>query len=109
MALICRSSRYFKRKNAETIAPLTNWFCSQMAPPDHALKDSPIHAQLAALDRCGLFYTTNYDTFLEQALTLHDRPCRAVAVEQEMGQNDGLVEVIKFHGDVQPSRADSAH
>lgn len=90
---------YFMRKNADSIAPLTNWFCSQMQPPDDDLRRSPIHAHLAALDKCRLFYTTNYDDFLERALRLHKRACRAVAVEQEMGQDEGC-EVVKFHGDV---------
>lgn len=89
-------------------APLTNWFVQQMNPPDEALRDSPIHQALVELGGCHLFYTTNFDTFLERAFALHGRGCSAIATEKQLAEHlartsgDGsrVAEVIKFHGDL---------
>lgn len=91
---------YFKLKHAGETARLTNWVAREMNPPDDALQRSIIHAELAALDLCRLFYTTNFDNFIERALQLRSRPCNVVAVEAQMGSSTGECEVIKFHGDL---------
>src|SRR5690348_15028073 len=49
---------YFRLKK-NGIAPLTNWLFSQMQPTDAELQRSAIHAALAGLAKCKLFYTTN--------------------------------------------------
>jgi len=90
---------YFKHSHHEQVAKLTNWMVKNMQPPDDALVGSPIHGQLAAMDRCSLFYTTNYDNFIERSFELHKRPCRAVAVEAHMERHSDAAEIIKFHGD----------
>jgi hypothetical protein len=90
---------YFKLKKA-SLAPLTNWLYERMQAPDTALSASTIHQELAELDRCDLFYTTNYDNHLERALSLHGRQCDVIAIESHMGaKNPGRCEVVKFHGD----------
>jgi hypothetical protein len=74
-----------------------------MTPPDDALKASPIHRRLAALDRCRLYYTTNYDDFIERAFGLLGRRCTPIVIEAQMGHFDpdpSACEVIKFHGDL---------
>ena len=91
---------YFKRKKNDQIATLTQWFTRQMMPPDSALKKSPIHCELSELSKCRLFYTTNYDDFLEKAFELLNRKCHVVALESEMGGHPKDCEVIKFHGDL---------
>ena len=90
---------YFKRKHNNETAKLTNWLGKFMDPPDAALHDSPIHRELAALDKCPFFYTTNFDNFLERAFTLHRRSHSVVAFEAEMGIERSC-EIIKFHGDL---------
>jgi hypothetical protein len=52
------------------LAPLTNWLSREFAgASDDDILASPIHGELVELDRCRLFYTTNYDDFIERALT----------------------------------------
>ena len=90
---------YFKLKKAG-LAPLTNWLYERMLAPDGAIRSSVIHQELALLDQCDLFYTTNYDNYLERALELHGRKCEVIAIESHMGaKSPGRCEVVKFHGD----------
>lgn len=90
---------YFKRKNNQETAKLTNWLGKYMDPPDTALKDAPILRELAALDKCRFFYTTNFDNFLERAFALHSRSHSVIAFEAEMGIERSC-EIVKFHGDL---------
>jgi hypothetical protein len=71
-----------------------------MNPPDEALLQSPIHRQLAALDKCRLFYTTNFDDFLEKAFSLAGRAHEVVAVEMHMAGARSGCDIVKFHGDL---------
>src|SRR5271157_5543208 len=90
---------YFKRKHAGQTAKLTNWLSKLMDPHDDVLKRSVIHSELAKLTKCCLFYTTNYDNFIERSFMLHNRPAQVVAIEQHMAGSLNC-EVIKFHGDL---------
>jgi hypothetical protein len=91
---------YFKHKR-ESLAPLSNWLYSQMQPPEDALRNSAIHRELAALDLCSVYYTTNYDDFLERSFELAGRPTSAIVSESHMGSHPsaGRCEIVKFHGD----------
>jgi hypothetical protein len=89
---------YFRVKRGN-FAPLTNWMVRNMDAPDVAIKSSEIHSALSALGRCNIFYTTNYDDFLERALQLNGRNVETVATEANMGFNTSAVQVVKFHGD----------
>lgn len=91
---------YFKRKHAGETAKLTNWLSKTMDPPAKALKDSIIHQELSLLSKCKLFYTTNFDDFIERAFSLHGRSNHVVAVEAQMGGTHADCEIIKFHGDL---------
>ena len=91
---------YFELKNSGQTAKLTNWLASAMNPPDDAIQKAPILSALVKLDRCNLFYTTNYDDFLERAFRIHGREYHVVAVEAHMSGHNGAAEVIKFHGDL---------
>jgi hypothetical protein len=89
---------YFRiKKNG--FAPLTNWLFANMKPTDDDLRNSPIHKALGKLAKCNLFYTTNFDDFLERALRLNGRTVHVTASEADMSFDDGT-EVIKFHGDL---------
>src|SRR4051812_46378895 len=61
---------YFSLKNSRRLDSLKSWLVSQLNAPDAAIRASPIHSSLARLARCNLFYTTNYDNFIERALVL---------------------------------------
>ncbi|SCY34510.1 SIR2-like domain-containing protein [Microvirga guangxiensis] len=89
---------YFKIKKGN-LAPLTNWLVRLMEADDHAIRQSRLHSALAALDRCKIFYTTNYDDFLERALTLAGRQAQPITAERDMGFGSDAVQVVKFHGD----------
>lgn len=99
---------YFKIKHNSQTAELRNWFNIEINAPDAALINSPIHEALAGLEKCSLFYTTNYDDFLERGLRLHGRPAKPIAMEAHIAdfliqESDGvtdLAQVIKFHGDL---------
>ncbi len=88
---------YFK--TVETTAKLTNWLQNNMRPPDDALEASQIHSELARLSNCSIFYTTNYDAFIERSFNLNKRDCIIVADEAGMGKRSGSAEIVKFHGD----------
>jgi hypothetical protein len=95
---------YFKIKRGE-LAPLTNWLSHQFAmATDDDILASPILAELAALDRCSIYYTTNYDDFLERALSKSGRPSQAITAERSIAHNRLDVEVVKFHGDFNSPR-----
>ncbi len=98
---------YFRRKRHGEIGELTNWLAGLMRPSDGELKASVVHQRLAELRRCDIFYTTNYDDFLERALGAHGRSCHRIAIEGHIadslssrGLTDGACEVVKFHGDL---------
>jgi SIR2-like domain len=104
---------YFRLKHNGELASLRNWFDREIYAPDEALLNSPIHAELANLTKCPLFYTTNYDDFLERGLSIHGRKATAIALEAHIAElimtetDSGLnyVQVVKFHGDLNnPSR-----
>jgi hypothetical protein len=96
---------YFKLKQSGEMAQLTNWLSQSMHPSNEDLKSSLVHSELAKLDKCNLFYTTNYDNFLERAFGVLKKPVRVVALEEQMGGVGEISEVIKFHGDLDhPSR-----
>jgi hypothetical protein len=99
---------YFRIANNGQVAPLVNWFDREMNAPDLALRESPVMQSLARLSKCHLFYTTNYDDFVERGLRLHGRECRAIAIEAHIAQSIRShlgaatlsTEVVKFHGDL---------
>jgi len=81
-------------------APLTNWLSFRfLAATDADILASPIHAELVQLDRCSIYYTTNYDDFIERALKKVGRGTHITSSELNISHDRALVEVVKFHGD----------
>lgn len=78
---------------------LINWLVRTMVPPDDAIRDSRIHRELASMSECDMFYTTNYDDFIERGFALQGRAHHVVATEADMLRTRGSAEVVKFHGD----------
>lgn len=89
---------YFNIKE-NGFSKLTNWLHFNMQPRDSDLQESPIHAALVALDECSLFYTTNFDDFLERSLRLRGREVSVITSEHDMSQKFRGTRVVKFHGD----------
>jgi NAD-dependent SIR2 family protein deacetylase len=89
---------YFRIKKSN-FAPLTNWMVRLMDAPDDAIRSSKVHTALSRLSQCNIFYTTNYDDFLEKALVTNGRDVQVIATEGDMGFNSSATQVIKFHGD----------
>jgi SIR2-like domain len=82
------------------LAPLTNWLSNEFSDAtDDDILLSPIHAELVQLDRCGIYYTTNYDDFIERALRKTGRRTHVTSSELNISHDRSLVEVVKFHGD----------
>jgi SIR2-like domain len=50
-------------------------------------------------DRCGIYYTTDYDDFIERALKKVGRNTHITSSELNIRHDRSLVEVVKFHGD----------
>lgn len=93
---------YFRYEKG-SLGPLVTWMVRNMYPPDGALRNSPIHAALAEMDRCRTIYTTNFDNFIERALTLRGRSVDAITDENSVAQSyrseRESTRVVKFHGD----------
>lgn len=90
---------YLKAKQ-NGVQRLINWLNKRMDPPDAALLSSKIHCGLASLTACELFYTTNYDDFLERSLELSGRKVSTIASEHDLSKSlQRNAQVVKFHGD----------
>jgi SIR2-like domain len=89
---------YFRLKKGN-LAPLTNWLVKRLIVEDEAISKSRLHTALASLNACRIYYTTNYDDFLERALCIAGRKARAITDERDMGFGVDDIEVVKFHGD----------
>jgi uncharacterized protein len=91
---------YFRSQFQGSATRLTNWLLQHMNAPDTAIQAAPMLTELSNMHKCSLFYTTNFDDFIERAIRLQGRPCSVVAAEGDMGIRSGEAEVVKFHGDL---------
>ena len=90
----------YAKAKGNGIQRVINWMVRGMEIPDEDLKKSKIHQGLALLENCRLFYTTNYDDFLERFLKLSGKSVAAITTEHELSQSlEDKVQVVKFHGD----------
>jgi hypothetical protein len=81
-------------------AEISNWLSIELSSAtDDDIVRSPIYQQLAELDRCHIFYTTNYDNFIERALRHSGREAHVVSSERNISHDRTKAEVVKFHGD----------
>ena len=55
--------------------------------------------EVGSLDRCNIYYTTNYDNFIERALQKSGRKVHITSSELNISHDRSRVEVVKFHGD----------
>jgi len=90
---------YLKCK--ELLTRLKNILVTNSTAPEESLRQSLIHSQLASMNGFSTFYTTNFDNYLEQALTLHGRDVRVLATEAHFTSKATGCDVVKFHGDLE--------
>ena len=89
---------YF-RVRKKNFAPLINWMVMRLSSaPEDAIKESTLHSALASLSESRIFYTTNYDDFLERSFVAAGRKPSVITSEEDMGMGDAC-QIVKFHGD----------
>lgn len=82
-----------------SIGPLRSWMDRNWSVPVEALRQSRLHELIVKLN-FPLIYTTNYDNNLELAYELHGKPYVKVANTSDIVKVDqGLPQIVKFHGD----------
>jgi len=89
----------YMRIKFDTMQPLINWLHASMQPKDDDLRASMLHSALASMSASRLFYTTNYDDFIERALRLFGQQVIAISSEHDLSQLMADIQVVKFHGD----------
>tara|TARA_R110001606_G_C15400579_1_gene652880 strand:+ start:4495 stop:5334 length:840 start_codon:yes stop_codon:yes gene_type:complete len=89
---------YFRMKKGNH-QPLINWLVRRMTPSDDDILSSPIFKNLGSMEECNVFYTTNYDNFIERALKKAGRDVIRVAREADLAKRNLDAQVVKFHGD----------
>lgn len=89
----------YLRAKEDTIQPLVNWLVKRMNPTDNDLEAADVLTALANLKECKLFYTTNYDEFLERRLKISGRSVTPVRSEHDLSYLPTDTQVVKFHGD----------
>jgi hypothetical protein len=93
-------AEYYRIKKG-SIRPLTDWMRRQWQVSDEKVRSSPIHQLILKLD-FPIIYTTNYDANLERAYELHGREFIKIKDARDLALSiDGLVQIIKFHGDLE--------
>lgn len=91
---------YFRIVKGGNLAELTNWLSHEFSlAKDDDVTSSPLRAELSFLSQCNLYYTTNYDGFIERALRSSGRRPHVVTSEHTINHDRSAVEVVKFHGD----------
>ncbi len=80
-------------------APLTNWLVRRLNATDQDLENSTLHSALASLEKCHVYYTTNYDDFVERSIKISGRNTKAITSERDIPFAKDVVQVVKFHGD----------
>lgn len=91
-------AEYYRLKNG-SIGPLRSWMDRTWTVSEQTVRESPIHKLIVELD-FPLVYTTNYDSNLEMAYAIHQRPFVKVANTSDVVNADiGLSQIVKFHGD----------
>lgn len=93
-------AEYYRIKKG-SIRPLTDWMRRQWQVSDQKVRSSPIHQLILKLD-FPIIYTTNYDANLERAYELHGRDFIKIKDARDLALSiDGLVQIVKFHGDIE--------
>jgi hypothetical protein len=91
-------AEYYRLKHG-SIGPLRSWMDRTWSVSAEKVKESRIHELIVKLD-FPLIYTTNYDNNLELAYEFHGKPYVKIANTCDIVSCDnGLPQIVKFHGD----------
>jgi len=89
----------FYRLRVGSIGPLRSWMDRKWHVSCDAVRNSPLHRAIVALD-FPIIYTTNYDRNLEAAFEAAGRPFQRIVNAKDMAAiGDGGTQIVKFHGD----------
>ena len=92
-------SEYFQLEKG-TIGSLRSWM-DRTWHTGVDIASSEIHKHIVELE-FPIIYTTNYDTWLEQAYAAHGKPfVKIVNVGDISKAKDGITQIVKFHGDLE--------
>jgi SIR2-like domain len=91
-------AEYYRIKQG-SIGPLRSWMDRNWKVSDEKVRGSKMHELIVALD-FPIIYTTNYDRNMEAAFEAHGRPYVKVANARDVAKTqDGVTQIVKFHGD----------
>ncbi len=91
-------AEYYRLKKGN-IGPLRSWMDTQWHSDAVDLRSSEIH-RLIATSRFPMVYTTNYDRWLERSYELYEKKYIKIANVSDITKiKDGLIQIVKFHGD----------
>lgn len=89
----------FYRLRQGSIGPLRSWMDRTWTIPEDKLRASRVHELIVQLD-FPIIYTTNFDRNLEHSFQIRGKPFVKVANAKDMARiEDGVTQIIKFHGD----------
>ncbi len=89
----------YYRLTVGSIGPLRSWMDRTWSVAEAQVRGSRIHELIVRLD-FPIVYTTNYDCNLEVAYRLHGREFVKVVSARDLKRaENGLPQIIKFHGD----------
>lgn len=82
------------------IGPLRSWMdVAWHSSPKKRIEDSAVH-QLIASSNFDLIYTTNYDRWIEESLTLQGKPFSKIVSAGDLSKvHAGKTQIVKYHGD----------
>jgi hypothetical protein len=89
----------YYRLQQGSIGPLRSWMDRNWTVPDENLKSSRVHELIVSLD-FPIIYTTNFDRNLENSFQLRGKKFVKVTNAKDVARvQDGVTQIIKFHGD----------
>jgi hypothetical protein len=82
-----------------SIGSLRSWMDRNWRVSEEAVRKSKMHELVVSLD-FPIIYTTNYDRNIEAAFDAHGRKYVKIANARDVAKaTEGLVQIVKFHGD----------
>lgn len=91
-------AEYYRIQNGG-VGPLRSWMDTNWHSQDVRLEDSSIHKLIVECD-FPILYTTNYDRWLEKSYALYKRRYTKIVDVSDFSKiQDGVAQIVKFHGD----------
>src|SRR5215218_2364594 len=89
----------YYRLQQGSIGPLRSWMDRNWTIPEENLRNSRVHELIVSLD-FPIIYTTNFDRNLEHSFHLRGKKFVKVTNAKDVARvEDGVTQIIKFHGD----------